>query len=240
MDGINSAGIGRFAKLDAEKISKSLNSCGFAVVEKVLDNRECAELIAGYHGNGYRKTVNMERHRFGSGEYRYFDNPLPDLIEAARTEIYPVLAPVANEWASKLNIEMSYPATFSEFRDRCRDAGQFKPTPLILKYGPGGSNTLHQDLYGEVYFPMQSAIFLNEPGEDYTGGEFVLTEQVPRSQSKAIVLTPRKGDMIIFTTNFRPVKGSRGFYRANMRHGVSTVHSGERHTLGVIFHDALT
>ncbi len=180
----------------------------------------------------------MERHRFGLGEYKYFDHPLPPIVQVVREEVYPYLAPIANDWMRSLRIDQRFPATFIEFRELCHANGQQKPTPLILKYGIGGFNTLHQDLYGDVYFPMQLAFFLNEPDEDYTGGEFVLTQQMPRAQSKAVVLKPSKGDMIIFTTNFRPVRGSQGFYRANMRHGVSEVLSGERHTLGVIFHDA--
>jgi hypothetical protein len=182
----------------------------------------------------------MERHRFGLGEYKYFDYPLPELVQKARDEMYPYLEVIANRWAEQLRMDVRYPQEFAEFQVECRANGQLKPTPLILRYGKGGFNTLHQDLYGEVYFPMQVASFLNEPDEDYTGGEFVLTEQVPRAQSKAIVLRPKRGDIIIFTTNFRPLRGSKGFYRANMRHGVSEVTSGERHTLGVIFHDAIS
>jgi hypothetical protein len=213
---------------------------GYTVVPRVLPDKYCEEFIENYDNLDYRKTVVMERHRFGLGEYKYFNYPLPDLIQTVREEVYPKLAPIASTWVEQLKMDVRFPATFDGLQKLCRENGQTKPTPLILKYGKGGFNTLHQDLYGDVYFPMQLAFFLNEPDKDYTGGEFVLTEQVPRAQSKAIVLKPRKGDVIIFTTNFRPVKGSRGYYRAAMRHGVSEVHSGERHTLGVIFHDAVS
>ncbi|WP_211217498.1 2OG-Fe(II) oxygenase [Segetibacter koreensis] len=181
----------------------------------------------------------MERYRFGLGEYKYFDYPLPGLIQTIKEEIYPKLAPIANKWMNVLHIEKEFPCKFEELQRLCHNNNQTKPTVLILKYGKGGHNTLHQDLYGDIFFPIQMVLFLNEPAEDYLGGEFVLIQQTPRAQSKAIVLQPRKGDMLIFTTNFRPVKGSKGYYRANMKHGVSEVHEGERHTLGIIFHDAL-
>ena len=227
--------------LDWASLTREMNEKGFASASRVLSDETCDQFIKNYdEPDLYRKTVVMERHRFGLGEYRYFDYPLPEFIESVRREIYPKLAPIANEWMQQLRIDKRFPGTFEELRKLCRENDQLKSTPLILKYGPGGYNTLHQDLYGEVYFPMQLAFFLNEPDMDYTGGEFVLTQQTPRAQSKPIVLRPRKGDMIIFTTNFRPVKGSKGYYRANMRHGVSEVQSGKRHTLGVIFHDALT
>jgi hypothetical protein len=191
-------------------------------------------------GQHYRKTVNMERYRFGRGEYKYFTYPLPPLIQQIREFVYPHIAKVANTWMEVLNLEESFPDNFTELQQRCHEYGQDKPTALILKYGSGGYNTLHQDLYGEVYFPLQLVLFLNDPEKDYTGGEFVLIEQTPRAQSRAIVLKPKLGDMLIFTTNFRPVKGSRGYYRVNMKHGVSEVLSGQRHTLGIIFHDALS
>jgi hypothetical protein len=180
----------------------------------------------------------MERYRFGLGEYKYFNYPLPTIIQTLRETIYPKLSPIANLWMKVLNIDKLFPETFEELQSLCHQNNQRKPTPLILKYGKGGFNTLHQDLYGEVYFPIQTVLFLNEPDEDYTGGEFVLTQQTPRAQSKAIVLKPKKGDMLVFTTNFRPIKGARGYYRVNMKHGVSEVISGERHTLGIIFHEA--
>ena len=181
----------------------------------------------------------MERYRFGLGEYKYFNYPLPPIIQEAREAIYQLLAPVANEWMKYLNIDREFPAEFLKWQALCHQHAQDKPTVLILKYGKGGHNTLHQDLYGEVFFPIQAVLFLDEYGKDYTGGEFVMTQQTPRAQSKAIVLTPRKGDMLLFTTNFRPVKGSKGYYRVNMKHGVSEVRDGHRHTLGIIFHDAL-
>ncbi len=230
-----------FAALDWQRIASDMHEKGYALVKNVLPPENCDEFIANYDKPAiYRKTVVMERHRFGLGEYKYFDDPLPELVQVVRESVYPKLAPVANAWAERLNLEVRFPVTFEDLQARCHENGQSKPTPLILKYGEGGFNTLHQDLYGDVYFPIQCAFFLNEPEIDYTGGEFVLTEQTPRAQSKAIVLKPRKGDMIIFTTNFRPVKGAKGYYRVNMRHGVSEVLSGERHTLGVIFHDAVS
>ncbi len=165
---------------------------------------------------------------------------MPDLIQDIRTTIYTHLAPIANSWFKDLNIDKQFPLTHPGLLQQCHDNNQQKATVLILKYGKGGHNTLHQDLYGDVYFPIQTVLFLNEPEVDYTGGEFVLTQQTPRAQSKAIVLKPKKGDTLIFTTNFLPVKGSKGYYRVNMKHGVSEIHSGERHTLGIIFHDALS
>lgn len=165
---------------------------------------------------------------------------MPALIQTIRETVYPKLAVIANKWMQVLSIEQRYPNTFAEFRQLCHENGQIKPTVLILKYGEGGHNTLHQDLYGDLFFPLQLVLFLNEPGIDYSGGEFVLTQQVPRAQSKAIVLQPGRGDMLLFTTNFRPVKGTHGYYRVNMKHGVSEVYDGKRHTLGIIFHDALS
>ncbi|MFT3745819.1 MAG: 2OG-Fe(II) oxygenase [Pyrinomonadaceae bacterium] len=229
-----------FSAVDWNDVADQMDAKGFALVPRLMNQGICDELILNYDRGTYRKTVVMERHRFGLGEYKYFDYPLPDLVQRAREEIYPHLAVIANRWAERLRMDVRYPLDFAEFQAECRANGQLKPTPLILKYGKGGFNTLHQDLYGDVYFPMQAAFFLNQPDDDYTGGEFVLIEQVPRAQSKAIVLRPRRGDMIVFTTNFRPVKGSKGFYRANIRHGVSEVTSGVRHTLGVIFHDAVS
>lgn len=229
-----------FSAIDWEEVAGDMHEKGFAWVSQVLPDDYCDEFIENYGNSGYRKTVTMERHRFGLGEYKYFSYPLPDLIQSAREYLYPRLTPIANAWADRLNMDVRFPETFEKLQELCHKKGQKLPTPLILKYGKGGYNTLHQDLYGDVYFPIQLAFFLNEPYEDYTGGEFVLTQQVPRAQSKAMVLIPRKGDMIVFTTRFRPVKGSRGYYRAAMRHGVSEVLSGERHALGVIFHDAVS
>jgi hypothetical protein len=228
-----------FSSLNWLRIASKMHENDHAMVPNVLPSQVCEQFIAEYDNPRiYRKTVVMERHRFGLGEYKYFDYPLPELVQAAREKIFPKLAPIANDWMKNLKIDVRYPLSFDEFREKCHASDQLKPTPLILKYGGGGFNTMHQDLYGDVYFPIQLAFFLNEPDADYTGGEFVLTQQVPRAQSKAIVLRPRRGDMIIFTTAFRPVRGSHGFHRANIRHGVSEVTSGKRYTLGVIFHEA--
>jgi len=220
-------------------VTNEMHEKGFAIIPKFLTDKQCNELIQGYNNpNAYRKTVVMERHRFGLGEYKYFNYPLPDLIQQIRTEIYPHLVPIANLWFKALNINRQFPPTHQELLQQCHDNNQQKATVLILKYRKGGHNTLHQDLYGAVYFPIQIVLFLSEPDKDFTGGEFVLTQQIPRAQSKAIVLKPKKGDIVVFTTNFRPVKGTRGYYRVNMKHGVSEIKSGERYTLGIIFHDA--
>ena len=230
----------KLAAIDGQTLTEALNKRGFAIVPDILSNEQCKELIQNYDNpNAYRKMVVMERYRFGLGEYKYFNEPLPGLIQTIRENVYPKLAPVANLWMKVLHMDTTFPETLQELQTLCHDNGQVKPTVLILKYGKGGHNTLHQDLYGDIFFPMQAVLFLNEPGQDYTGGEFVLTQQTPRAQSKAQVLQPKKGDMLIFTTNFRPVKGSRGYYRVNMKHGVSELHEGERHTLGIIFHDAV-
>jgi uncharacterized protein len=227
--------------IDWQRVTEELNEKGYALVSRFLPVQYCDELIGEYdNSNLYRKTITMERHRFGLGEYKYFKYPLPDLIHTARRAIYPKLAPVANTWMKVLDIKRQFPDQFDEFQRLCHDNNQTKPTVLILKYGKGGHNTLHQDLYGNIFFPFQLVLFLNEPDDDYTGGEFVLTQHTPRAQSKAIVLRPSKGDMLILTTNFRPVKGSKGYYRVQMKHGISEVHDGDRHTLGIIFHDALS
>jgi hypothetical protein len=180
----------------------------------------------------------MERYRFGLGEYKYLQYPLPSIIQTLRKYLYEQLYIVANKWNDVLDMGIRYPSTHHEFLNNCHSNKQSLATPLILKYGEGGHNTLHQDLYGDIFFPLQAVAFLNQPDQDYTGGEFVMTEQVPRAQSKAIVLQPSQGDMLIFTTQFRPKKGVRGYYRVHMKHGVSAVHNGNRHTLGIIFHDA--
>lgn len=227
--------------IDWATVTESMHQKGFAAVSKFLSDEYCRGLVANYDDqNAYRKTVVMERYRFGLGEYKYFDYPLPGLIETIRSAIYPKLAPIANTWMKVLNIDKVFPKTIEKLQALCHQNNQTKPTALILKYTSGGFNTLHQDLYGDIYFPIQLVLFLNQPDEEYTGGEFVLTEQIPRAQSKAIVLKPQQGDMLIFTTNFRPVKGNKGFYRVNMKHGVSEVHEGKRYTLGIIFHDALS
>lgn len=231
----------KIASIDWQNIVEEMHAKGFAIIPKLLTNEQCTELIRSYNNpHSYRKTVVMERYRFGLGEYKYFNYPLPNLIQSIRESIYPKLAPIANAWMKVLNIATLFPDALQDLLKQCNENNQTKATVLILKYGKGGHNTLHQDLYGDVYFPIQIVLFLNEPEQDFTGGEFVLTQQTPRAQSKAIVLKPKKGDMLIFTTNFRPVKGSKGYYRVNMKHGVSEIHSGERHTVGIIFHDALS
>lgn len=233
--------VNKIESIDWQSVSDDMNRTGYALIPGFLNTAQCDSLIDLFdHEDGYRKTVIMERYRFGLGCYKYWDYPLPDLVQDLRENLYPKLVPIANLWMKVLRINQHFPTSYKELQTACHAAGQKKSTPLILKYGEGGYNTLHQDLYGDVYFPIQAACFLSEPEEDYTGGEFVLTEQVPRAQSKAIVLKPKRGDMIIFTTNFRPIKGTRGYYRANMRHGVSEVHSGERYTMGIIFHDAVS
>jgi len=230
-----------FDNYDWQAITDEMHQKGYAILKQFLHTEDCTQLIATYNNNAlYRKTVIMERFQFGLGEYKYFDYPLPDILQTIREGVYPKLAPIANLWMKALNIDTVFPGTFQELQALCHENNQLKPTPLILKYGKGGFNTMHQDLYGEVYFPIQTVLFLNEPDIDYTGGEFVLMEQIPRAQSKAIVLTPKKGELLIFTTNFRPKKGNKGYYRANMKHGVSEVTGGQRHTLGIIFHDALS
>ena len=232
--------VSKLEAVDWEYIASALHEKGYAIIPEVITGKQCTGLIHLYDKpGGFRKTVNMDRHRFGSGEYKYFDYPLPGTVQILRELLYPKLAPIANIWMKVLNIDIQYPGTLGGLQRQCQKNNQRKPTPLILRYGKGGFNTLHQDLYGEIYFPLQAVVFLNEPGIDFEGGEFVLIQQVPRSQSKAIVLGPKKGDILIFTTNFRPVRGVKGFFRVNMKHGVSELHSGVRHTLGIIFHDAL-
>nr|WP_067053220.1 2OG-Fe(II) oxygenase [Mucilaginibacter sp. L294] len=230
----------RIATINWEQVTHQLHNKGFVVVKDILNQQECDTLIADYDTGNYRKTVNMDRYRYGSGEYKYYDYPLPGVINELRESVYPNIAPVANAWMQELGIDKRFPLTHPEMKKLSHDNGQLKPTALILKYGPGGFNTMHQDLYGEVYFPMQMVFVLNQANADFTGGEFVITEQIPRAQSKANVLTPGRGDMVIFTTNFRSAKGTKGYHRVNMKHGVSPLHSGNRHSLGIIFHDALS
>lgn len=226
---------------DWQNTTDTMHTKGYAIIANLLSDNDCEALKTNYYNpNTYRKTVVMERYRFGLGEYKYFNYPLPDIIQTIRTNIYPKLAPIANAWFRALNIDKQFPLEHAELLQQCHENGQQKATVLILKYGKGGFNTLHQDLYGDVYFPIQIVLFLNEHDKDFTGGEFVLTQQIPRAQSKAIVLKPKKGDMLIFTTNFKPEKGIKGYYRVNMKHGVSEIQSGERYTLGIIFHDALS
>jgi len=220
-------------------VTENMNHDGYALLKNILSTEVCDTLINQYNEpRFYRKTIVMERYRFGLGEYKYFQYPLPDVIQTIRQLVYPKLAPIANNWMKVLNINTTFPESFDALQKHCHENQQTKPTVLILKYGKGGHNTLHQDLYGEIFFPMQLVVFLNEAGKDYEGGEFVLMQQTPRAQSKARVLKPEKGDILLFTTNYRPVKGSRGYYRVNMKHGVSEVHEGNRYTLGIIFHDA--
>jgi hypothetical protein len=217
----------------------ALDRDGYAVLPGLLDAGECSDLIALYdERERFRSRVVMARHGYGSGEYKYFAYPHPPLIAGLRQRLYPLLAPIANGWERQLGRAAKFPATLDDYLARCHDAGQLRPTPLILKYGPGDYNCLHQDLYGELVFPLQATVLLSRPGEDFAGGEFVLVEQRPRRQSKAEIVPLREGDAVIFPVNHRPVSGARGFYRATMRHGVSRLHSGQRFTLGVIFHDA--
>ena len=231
----------RIDRIDWNKVASDLNSDGFAILRGLLSPDECREITQSFDNEiAFRKTVVMERYRFGSGVYKYWDYPLPDVVQSLRESFYSGLAPTANEWMDQLGIDRSFPGRLAEFQGLCHENGQEKPTPLILRYGQGGYNTLHQDLYGDTYFPIQAACFLSELGADYTGGEFVLMQQTPRAQSRTIVLTPDIGDVMIFPTNFRPVTGARGYYRSVMKHGVSEVHAGQRHTMGIIFHDALS
>ena len=229
----------RVARYDWPALTAELDAWGAAVLPRLLTPDECAALAALYPDEShFRSHVVMARHGFGKGEYRYFRYPLPDLLAGLRTALYPPLARVANAWAARLGAEPAYPATHAEFLAACHAAGQTRPTPLLLQYGPGDFNCLHQDLYGELAFPLQVAILLSEPGRDFTGGEFVLTEQRPRMQSRAEVVPLGIGDAVAFAVHNRPVRGTRGDYRVNMRHGVSRLRSGRRHTLGIIFHDA--
>ncbi len=229
----------RIQGADWEQIAVSLTERGYAILPSLLSVRQSQALINQYSNQTiYRKTVVMERYRFGKGEYKYYDYPLPDMVQLVREQLYPHLVPVANSWMQALDISKRFPEQLQQLQTQCKTHNQCQATPLILKYGQGGYNTLHQDLYGDVYFPMQAAVVLSQPNVDYSGGEFVLTQQIPRAQSRAIVLNPNQGDMLIFTTNFKPTKGVRGYYRVNVKHGVSEVHHGERYTLGIIFHDA--
>ena len=229
----------RVGAFDWEGVSGSLDAHGSAMLERLLSPDECRELAGLYSNEGlFRSRVVMARHGFGRGEYKYFSYPLPGIVASLRSALYPRLAPVANRWNAAMRIDVRYPQTHADFLARCHEAGQVRPTPLLLQYGAGDYNCLHQDLYGEHVFPLQVAILLSEPGTDFTGGEFVLTEQRPRMQSRPDVVPLRRGDAVIFAVHHRPVQGTRGVYRGNLRHGVSRVRSGDRHTLGVIFHDA--
>ena len=227
------------ATIDWKRVEQDLDEQGSAVIDRLLSPSECQAIAGLYQRNDiFRSRIVMARHGFGRGEYKYFDYPLPALIERLRTTVYPVLVPIANRWNSAMSNPVRYPAKHADFVKRCHQAGQTKPTPLLLQYGAGDYNALHQDLYGEHVFPLQLAILLSEPGKDFTGGEFVMTEQRPRMQSRPIVLPLRQGDGVLFAVNNRPVQGTRGVYRVKLRHGVSRVRSGHRHTVGIIFHDA--
>ena len=230
----------RLQRLDWDAIGRSLHEHGWARTgAPVLTPGECADLVALYADEArFRSRVDMERFRFGVGEYKYFADPLPPLVQELRERFYPRLAPVANIWAKELGVRHHFPPALSGLRAVCRKAGQAKPTPLLLRYESGGYNCLHQDLYGKIAFPLQLTCVLSRRGADYTGGEFLLVEQRPRQQSRGDSITLEQGEIIIFTVRERPVRGARGFYRAAMRHGVSPLLSGTRYSLGVIFHDA--
>jgi hypothetical protein len=229
----------RIEKLDWQQIARELNGQGSATLKSVLTPDECRALTGLYSNEtGFRSRVVMGSHGFGRGEYKYFSYPLPGVVQGLRTTLYRELAPIANQWNEAMGIEVRYPHEHADFIQRCHDAGQIRPTPLLLQYGVGDYNCLHQDLYGEHVFPIQVAFLLSEPGRDFTGGEFVLTEQRPRMQSRPEVVPLRQGDAVGFAVHHRPVQGKRGIYRVNLRHGVSCLRSGQRHTVGIIFHDA--
>ncbi|HET9880891.1 MAG TPA: 2OG-Fe(II) oxygenase [Candidatus Binatia bacterium] len=227
-------------KIDWERACAALDERGFAVLPGLLSQKNCQEIVHYYpDDHRFRSRIDMSRYSFGQGEYKYFNYPLPPLVQQLRSSIYPHLAALANRWGGRLGSKLPlYPETLADFLDQCHRAGQTRPTPLLLKYGAGDFNCLHQDLYGDSVFPFQLTFFLSQRGSDFTGGEFVLAEQQPRRQSRVEVLSPEQGDAVIFAVHHRPVKGARGYYRANLRHGVSTIQSGQRYTLGIIFHDA--
>ena len=230
---------GRVESLDWPRIVSDLDAYGCAVAREVLDPEQCHALAAMYgEDEPFRSRIVMARHGFGRGEYKYWAYPLPEEVATLRRTLYPHLSGVANRWNQTLGIDVQYPEDHAEYLERCHEAGQTRPTPLLLQYGEGDFNCLHQDLYGDLAFPLQVAFLLSVPGEDFTGGEFVLTEQRPRMQSRAEVVDLNQGDGVIFAVHHRPVQGTRGAYRVNLRHGVSRLRSGRRHTLGVIFHDA--
>ncbi len=229
----------RITALDWPRAEVDLDSTGFAHIPGLISRDEAQGIAALYASEGiFRSRVVMGRHGFGRGEYKYFAYPLPELVQKLRAAFYPRLRPVANRWNETLGLKTPFPEDYNDFLLRCHAAGQTRPTPLLLQYGEGDYNCLHQDLYGEHVFPLQVALLLSSPGTDFVGGEFVLTEQRPRMQSRADVVPLRQGDAVIFAVHHRPVRGTRGFYRVNLRHGVSRIRAGRRHTLGVIFHDA--
>jgi hypothetical protein len=225
--------------IDWERISHDLDAHGNATIEKLLTPAQCETVAALYPEDApFRSRVVMGRHGFGRGEYKYFDYPLPKIVASLRAAFYPHLVPIANRWNEQMSLDGAFPTDHGEFLARCQKAGQTRPTPLLLKYAAGDYNCLHQDLYGEWVFPLQVAILLSQPGKDFSGGEFVMTEQRPRMQSRPEVVSLGLGDAVVFAVSHRPVQGTRGTYRVNLRHGVSRLHSGQRYTLGVIFHDA--
>lgn len=229
----------RVASLDWERIFNYLDTQGCAVLSQLLVPHECEALAALYSQEHlFRSRVVMSRHGFGRGEYQYFSYPLPDLIAELRTAFYPQLVPLANRWNTAMGLDVQYPSAHADFISRCHRAGQLRSTPLLLQYEAGDYNCLHQDLYGEHVFPLQVAVLLSQPARDFAGGEFLLTEQRPRMQSRAEVVPLEQGDAVVFAVHHRPAQGTRGVYRVNMRHGVSRLRSGRRHTLGIIFHDA--
>ena len=229
----------RVDDLDWPTVAAGLDDAGVAATGPVLTDRECRDLVELYDdADRFRSTIDMARHRFGCGEYRYFAHPLPDVVGELRAAFWPHLLPVAREWAARRGQPTPWPDTLEDWLDACHAAGQRRPTPLMLRYGPGDWNALHRDLYGELVFPLQVVIGLDEPGLDYTGGEFVVVEQRPRAQSRATASSIPRGHGLVFTTRERPIRTTRGWSAAPMRHGVSTVRSGRRHTLGLVFHDA--
>ena len=235
----SSAIAARIDSIDWTRATSDLDAQGCAVLKQLLSPEECGALAALYPDDkNFRSRIVMGRHGFGRGEYKYFAYPLPDLIAELRPALYGRLCPVANRWNETMGIDIRYPDSHAAFLKRCHGTGQTRPTPLLLQYGEGDYNCLHQDLYGEHVFPLQVAILLSEPGRDFEGGEFVLTEQRPRMQSRPEVVPLRQGDAVAFAVHHRPVQGTRGAYRVNLRHGVSRIRSGHRHTVGVIFHDA--
>jgi hypothetical protein len=230
----------RTRALDWARVARDLDATGNAMLEGLLSPDECRSVAGWYPSDDhFRSRIVMARHGFGRGEYKYFSYPLPEIIAGLRTALYPHLAPIANRWNEALGIDVRYPPEQADFIARCHEAGQRKPTPLLLQYQADDFNCLHQDVYGEQVFPLQVAILLSRPGRDFTGGEFVMTEQRPRMQSRAEVVPLTQGDAVVFAVRHRPVQGARGVYRVNLRHGVSRIRSGHRHTLGIIFHDAL-
>ena len=229
----------RIGRYDWNALTAEMNAHGCAVLPELLTVAECKELAALYpHDRHFRSHVHMARHGFGKGEYKYFKYPLPELIGALRTALYPHVAPVANAWNERMKLDVRYPPKHADYLKICHEAGQLRPTPLLLQYMQGDFNCLHQDLYGELAFPLQATALLSAPGKDFTGGEFALTEQRPRMQSRVEVMSLQQGDAVVFAVHNRPVQGSKGTYRVNLRHGVSRLRSGHRHTLGIIFHDA--